>query len=93
MRNTRPAERTPPPTTNKQTHSLARSTDGNGTLDSKELAALCKAMGSELDHNELVAALTTMDSSGDGKISYEEFFSWWSGWKHEKDDLKGAFAV
>jgi hypothetical protein len=67
--------------------------DSSGTLDSVELAALCKSLGSPLDHNELVAALTTMDTSGDGKISYEEFYEWWAGWKHEKDELKGQFAV
>jgi len=67
--------------------------DSSGYLESKELAALCQALGSSLDHNELEAALTLMDTSGDGKISKEEFFGWWSGWKHEKDDLNGNFAV
>ena len=58
--------------------------DNSGTLDSKELAVLCKELGSELDHNELVAALSTMDKDGDGKITYEEFYGWWTGWKHDK---------
>jgi len=67
--------------------------DGSGNLDSKELAQLCKSLGSSLDHNELEAALMTMDCNKDGQISFDEFMGWWAGWKHEKDDLKGQFAV
>lgn len=67
--------------------------DNSGTLDSAELAALCKALGSSLDHNELVAALNTMDKDGNGSISYEEFYGWWSGWKHEKESIGGRMSV
>ena len=100
--------------------------DGSGTLDSSELAALCKVseersdefrsgfmrvflmrsiqpcmqfallmqeLGSELDHNELVAALDTMDKDSSGSISYEEFFGWWSGWSHEKESVSGMASV
>ncbi len=67
--------------------------DGSGNLDSTELAALCKSLGSELDHNELVAAIGAMDKNGDGSIGYDEFYGWWSGWKHGKDEISGQFAV
>ena len=67
--------------------------DGNGSLDSAELAELCKSLGSPLDHNELVAALNTMDTNNDGSVTYEEFFGWWSGWKHDGDSVGAQFAV
>jgi len=60
--------------------------DGNGSLDSRELAALCASLGSPLDHNELCASISVMDIDGNGKISWEEFYNWWAGWKYEKDE-------
>lgn len=59
----------------------------------QELAALCAALGSPLDHNELVAALDTMDTDGSGNISYDEFYQWWSGWKHSRESVSGMAAV
>jgi len=67
--------------------------DNSGSLNSAELASLCSDLGSPLDHNELVAAISTMDVDGSGTISYEEFYGWWAGWKHEKDTVGGQMGV
>lgn len=58
-------------------------TDNNGFLDTKELAALCQALGTKLTIHELEAAILLLDSNGDGKISFNEFQDWWKG----KEDL------
>ena len=68
--------------------------DSSGNLDATELAALCKELGSPLDHNELVAALGCMDKDGNGKIEYEEFYEWWSGFeKVDRDTVGGQLMV
>mmetsp|Transcript_7901 Transcript_7901/g.13088 ORF Transcript_7901/g.13088 Transcript_7901/m.13088 type:complete len:257 (-) Transcript_7901:31-801(-) len=51
--------------------------DKSGYLDSKELALLCKSIGSVLTLNELESAIFVMDKNSDGRISYEEFIDWW----------------
>lgn len=53
--------------------------DHSGGLDSGELARLCQALGAPQSLNELEAALFILDKDADGKISYEEFLSWWQG--------------
>lgn len=53
--------------------------DNSGTLDSAELAKLTAALGSSLSLNELESALFILDTSGDGKVSLEEFLAWWEG--------------
>ena len=51
--------------------------DGDGFLDSQELATVCVEMGTTLNKNELESALFLLDKNGDGKISLEEFQAWW----------------
>lgn len=53
--------------------------DGSGFLDSVELAALCRSLGTQLTLNELESALFILDKNEDGKISFTEFFEWWKG--------------
>jgi hypothetical protein len=60
--------------------------DDSGGLESSELAMLCASLGSPLDHHELAAALTLLDSNSDGEISFDEFYSWWSGWSTDGSD-------
>jgi hypothetical protein len=51
--------------------------NGDGFLDSTELAAICADMGTTLNKNELESALFMLDKNGDGKVSLEEFQVWW----------------
>lgn len=53
--------------------------DNTGYLESKELAALCQALGTNLSIHELESAILLLDSNSDGKISYNEFSDWWKG--------------
>jgi hypothetical protein len=57
--------------------------DNSGTLDTKEVAALCQSLGSVLTLNELESAIALLDTNNDGRIQYSEFFDWWKG----KDDF------
>ena len=69
-------------------------TDKSGNLDAAELAELCKELGSPLDHNELVAALGCMDTDGNGKIDYDEFYAWWAGFKNvDRGSVGGQLMV
>eukprot|EP01134_Creolimax_fragrantissima_P002870 CFRG2870T1 len=51
--------------------------DGNGALDTKEVAALCASLGTVLSRVELESALMLLDANRDGMVSYEEFYNWW----------------
>lgn len=53
--------------------------DNTGYLESKELAALCQSLGTNLTIHELESAILLLDSNSDGKISYNEFLDWWKG--------------
>jgi hypothetical protein len=57
--------------------------DRSGALDTQELAALCKALGSPLSMNELESALFILDKNNDGKIELKEFLAFW----HGRDDI------
>lgn len=57
--------------------------DNSNTLDSKELAAVCKALGTTLTLNELESALFVLDRNGDGKIELQEFLDFWKGKNEE----------
>jgi hypothetical protein len=54
-------------------------TDGSGSIDKHELGALSAALGYPLDNRTLQQALSVLDQSGDGTISFEEFSWWWNG--------------
>ena len=62
----------------------ATDTDGNGTLDKQEVATLAKNLaknlGGSLTSKILDNAFDQMDADGDGKVTYEEFRSWWFRW-------------
>lgn len=53
--------------------------DHSGFIDKSELASLANELGETLDDDELAAALKAIDISGDGKISFSEFYQWWVG--------------
>lgn len=52
-------------------------TDGSGFIDSLELQAVSKELGKPMDAAELEECLKDLDQNKDGKISLEEFSSWW----------------
>merc|ERR1712115_81927 len=47
--------------------------DGNGSIDRKELKRLMKKLGQALSEGELDAMMDEVDTNGDGEISFEEF--------------------
>jgi hypothetical protein len=51
--------------------------DNSGTLETTELAALCKRLGSTLTLNELESALIILDQNDNGKVELSEFLSFW----------------
>tara|TARA_B110001452_G_scaffold158674_1_gene132071 strand:- start:320 stop:838 length:519 start_codon:yes stop_codon:yes gene_type:complete len=53
-------------------------TDKSGCISTEELRALCHELGHHLSDEEFALALVKLDTSGDHKISYDEFKVWWS---------------
>ncbi len=53
--------------------------DKSGYIDKSELSLLATDLGAALDDRELESAYKQIDTSGDGKIQFEEFFRWWNG--------------
>lgn len=52
--------------------------DGSGSIDRAELSRLLEALGQMIDEDELNVALAVIDANNSGKISWDEFKSWWS---------------
>ena len=53
-------------------------TGGSGYIDINGLGMLCADQGVQLDAVQLAHALRTLDSKGEGKLSYEDFKVWWA---------------
>jgi|EP01047_Picozoa_sp_COSAG01_P046243 hypothetical protein len=51
-------------------------TDGSGTLEPEELAALSRQLGHPLSAQELDAAMAEMDADGNGHVDFDEFLPW-----------------
>ena len=67
--------------------------DRSGFLDKDELReALYESIGAALTAGEVDHILSTLDSSGDGRITYEEFSLWWKNKDKRGIDLKGALS-
>jgi Ca2+-binding EF-hand superfamily protein len=47
--------------------------DNSGYIQAKELQAIMSKMGRNVSKTEIDAMIKSLDSSGDGKISFEEF--------------------
>ena len=47
--------------------------DNNGYITANELNDILSRMGRHLSRNEIDAMVKSLDSSGDGKISFDEF--------------------
>ena len=52
--------------------------DDSGYLEEMEVASLCRTLGKKLNKKSMEKAMAEMDTSGDGKVSFEEFNAWWA---------------
>jgi hypothetical protein len=52
--------------------------DRSGFIDKHELGLLAAALGAPLDEADLAATSRHLDANGDGRISFAEFFQWFS---------------
>ncbi|CAD8124591.1 unnamed protein product [Paramecium sonneborni] len=58
--------------------------DGNGYVESNELIEIAKQMNEEINQQDVDRLMKVVDTNGDGKISFEEFWEWWQFGKNEK---------
>lgn len=52
--------------------------DKNGSLDVKELTHFVEDCNVPMSRNEIAATFLALDKNFDDRISYEEFYSWWT---------------
>ena len=52
--------------------------DRSGSIDRNELSRLLEALGQELPEVELAVAVEVIDINHSGRISWDEFKSWWT---------------
>ena len=52
--------------------------EGSGYIDVDGLGLLCADQGVQLDAVQLAHALRTLDSTGGGRLSYDDFKVWWA---------------
>eukprot|EP00658_Telonema_sp_P-2_P082079 TRINITY_DN858_c0_g1_i4.p1 TRINITY_DN858_c0_g1~~TRINITY_DN858_c0_g1_i4.p1 ORF type:complete len:166 (-),score=40.69 TRINITY_DN858_c0_g1_i4:156-653(-) len=69
-------------------------TDGDGTLDAEEFKFMCMDLGHDLSEDEQRYALLKLDTSGTGRVSYDDFIEkfWstderWDGLRLDDDEL------
>lgn len=53
--------------------------DKNANIDQTEFVELLTALGAPLSSDELEVAWGEVDNDQNGRISFDEFFTWWSG--------------
>ena len=77
------AKNLPAPTPSKEISNVARimfdryDTDGSGSIDKAELAALCAMLGRELNSVQLDGAMAKLDTDSNGSVCIDEFMWWW----------------
>ena len=64
------------------THLIARAmfdrhAGGDDEIDAEELRGLMKELANELDDDEHKLVMSKLDTSGDGKVGFDEFCKWW----------------
>ena len=47
--------------------------DGNGSIDAKEIRAVCDQLGLEADASDIEDLIKKADTDGNGKIEFNEF--------------------
>jgi Ca2+-binding EF-hand superfamily protein len=67
--------------------------DSSGFLDKDELREVLYASNSAFTDEEVDVILSMLDSSGDGRITYEEFSLWWKNKDKRGVDLKEALST
>ena len=56
----------------------ASDTDRNGTLQLSEFAALLHELGADMEPEACRIGFSEIDSDGNGRIDFGEFFKWWA---------------
>ena len=51
--------------------------DRSGTIETRELAHLFEALGQQPDDEAIADAMKSLDTDGNGKISFDELAAWW----------------
>ena len=52
-----------------------------GTLDAKEVANVCRELGTSLGGEELLCAINLLDTHNEGVVSFDVFKEWYSAHK------------
>jgi Ca2+-binding EF-hand superfamily protein len=52
--------------------------NNNANIDKNEFRELSSALGAPLSPEELDAAWSEIDADQNGRVSFDEFFTWWS---------------
>ena len=67
--------------------------DHSGTIDRAEVGKLSKVMGWELSSDELDAAISEMDPSGDGEVDLLEFTAWVRRYTEDDELVRSVFQL
>merc|ERR1712153_45773 len=60
-------------------------TDGSGSIDIKELKVAMRALGFEVEKDEIKKMVDDLDRDGDGSVDFDEFMAMMSGKMGDKD--------
>ena len=60
-------------------------TDSSGFIDRTEMSEIASVLSFPLSESDIDRAFHDIDTSGDGRISFEEFETWWN---HADSDFK-----
>lgn len=66
--------------------------DRNGALDPNEVKAMCSDLSATLTDAQLEAVIFALDKNRDGRITEEEFMTWWKTNKNKSGLLDGIMA-
>lgn len=71
-------------------------TDGSGTIDAKELNVAMRALGFEMNDQQINQMIADVDKDGSGAIDFEEFVNMMTakiGERDTRDELMKAFRI
>ena len=61
--------------------------DKSGTIDAKELSDLITDLGIYVPGEDLPGLITTLDTKGDGRITFNKLHAWFLKVNQQADDL------